>query len=230
MLLDNYRTYKRLPEFIKSEILIILSQIMVYTIVGFAVTKVKGLALTLTVIATIATLSQIVSLGSHLIKDIKTEHKYLIMMILSVVMITVLFSYSQLPAVWWVVTFTVVSAIEGIFVDSFFIDYDSVLKEICDSVMFKDIQYLERFAFTICGLLSGALGIWLSSLYTIEIVLYIAAVGNTLSVVFIYGQYRKFYKGLVTQRHKDEKRVVGKMLMSFDTYKTNKLNENKVDK
>jgi len=227
---ENLETLKKSPEYIKNEMLIMMFNVFINSIILVVVSKLQGLFLTGFMIGAITVITKIISLYSQKIKDIYTSTKYKFIVFIDAVYIFLFVSYIFIPTNVWLITYMLSGAVHYVFLTSFFVDYDIILKETLSSYFFKRVMYLERFLTTIAAIIGAAVGSFLMYFFVdnnhmLELgvyqILLITTAITILILVFEFKQYNYFYKDLKTTHTKDECDTENNthIIMTFEEFK-----------
>jgi len=228
---ENLETFKKSPDYIKNEIFIFAGNVFVFAILSVVLIKLQGLFLTGFIIGVLTVVTKIISLYSQKIKNMQTGKKYKFIVLFDSFYMVMLFFYIYFPVNIWLITTMLFGAVHSIFLTSFFIDYDVIMKETLSSGFFKKIQYLERFFTTVTAIIGAGIGAVLmfmfvdNNLVPIEITVYkillIVAVLIFFLLLFEVKQYNRFYKDLnVIQDEKEDEAEDSHIIMTFEEFKT----------
>jgi len=187
--------------------------------------KLQGLLFTLSTIAIFTSLSKVSGLFVNFFKNIETNKKYLSLIYLGLIELVLLFSYGILEQKLWVILYIIFSIPSSIFLASFFIDYDIMIKNLTSDRLFLELQYLEHIVFSVTAIISGVFVYYTSKYLDIENIVNIVIMIKIVSLSFSIYQYFLNFRH-ITIKKEDENCKTSKLYMT-DTLSKYKIESKK---
>jgi len=194
-------TYKELSDFVKAEVLLNMLMIFSMALIGPVLIKVQGITFTVTMIGALSMLSRMNILISLLLKDIDMYKKHLLIIILAIIDFIVLVSFDYMSHTVFMVLITTSGMLVGVAMTSFYIDYDVILADMLDKRDLRNLQYIERIAFGVAGVLGTGCAMLLGDL-DVGSIIKIGSIIFFLVILVIIKQHIVYYSTITIDNYK----------------------------
>ena len=227
----NLDLWKSFPLFMKLELLLLIVMIIADTGVGILIVKLKGLVFNIALLAYIGIFATLFKILGQFLRNTPLHVKSFMLIILNILTAVILFFYGIMDIDIWLYALILLSSVYGIYSDSFYIDYDIIVKVITNNAMFKDINYFERILFIVAGVAGTSIVSGLTYIYNIEVTM--TNTDSLIPILMFYSilylvlagigfyQYRSIYSTTEPLHEKDKegKKIPPEFIMTLDEYK-----------
>jgi hypothetical protein len=221
----------------KRELILLVLHSLLGPVVLVLLGKVQGVVWTATVVGVLMFINKGLMTFIDILKEVPMSKKYIVMTVIDILLMGLFFGYYfwfyQNDPKSWVVLLSLTYTVSGLFMSSFYMDYDRIVKEITDGTLYTNILYLEAFIRNACNftgaVIAGSMSYCLMPEDPLSIVgseymaLYIGGM-LTLVVVVDISQYDKYYRDIDIDRKKggeeeEDDEDLGEFIGSIDSYK-----------